>query len=83
MQIVLKFDKNMDETRESSEETRVKTREKLLEIIKKKPSATTPEIAESLGLTIKGVAWNLKKLSLEGLIERVGAAKGGHWKLSV
>jgi len=77
----LKFDKDMSDAKGTREKAREKTREKLLEIIKETPSATTQDIAGSLGLTAKGVEWNLKKLKSEGLIERVGADKGGHWKV--
>jgi len=38
-------------------------------------------LAGFLGLSAKGIEWNLKKLKSEGLIERVGADKGDHWKV--
>jgi len=57
----------MSDAKGTSEKVREKTREKLLEIIKEMPSATTQEIAGSLGLTAKGVEWNLKKTQIRGI----------------
>ena len=33
------------------------------------------------GLTRRGVEWNLRKIKSEGIIKRVGPAKGGHWEV--
>jgi len=30
---------------------------------------------------VDGVFWNIKQLKEKGLIERVGADKGGYWKI--
>lgn len=43
------------------------------------PAISTAELAEIIGLTMKGVEWNLRKLKAEGVLKRVGPAKGGHW----
>ncbi len=32
-------------------------------------------------LTVKGVEWNLKKLTESKRLRRVGPAKGGHWEV--
>ena len=64
---------------ETVEKTRVKTREKILRILKKRPEITIKELAEEIGLSSKGVEWNIRKLKEEGVLERVGPAKGGRW----
>ena len=66
--------------RKTREKTVEKTREKILELIAKNKDITQKDIAEEVGLTIKGVEWNLKKLKEKGLIRRVGSDKGGHWE---
>jgi ATP-dependent DNA helicase RecG len=63
------------------EKIRVKTREKIIDLIKNNPEITTGELAKELGITVKGVEWNIKKLKKEGGIKRVGPAKGGHWEV--
>jgi ATP-dependent DNA helicase RecG len=39
-------------------------------------------MALKTGLSIRGVEYNLNKLKEEGLIKRIGPAKGGHWEVS-
>ncbi len=60
-------------------ETREKTREKLLNAIMENPEITTRELASMLGITTKGVEWQLQQLKKKGIIKRVGPARGGHW----
>jgi ATP-dependent DNA helicase RecG len=68
------------ETREESrEKTGVKTREKILTSIMADPSITTASLARLLDITAKGVEWQMKRLKAEGMIERIGPDKGGHW----
>ena len=61
--------------------TRVKTREKILELIKEYKHITNQELANTLGLSIKGIEWQMKKLKDEKIIKGVGSAKGGHWEI--
>ncbi|MDE0486278.1 MAG: winged helix-turn-helix transcriptional regulator, partial [Nitrospira sp.] len=61
--------------------TREKTREKIMALIAANPSITTAELAKRLGITAKGVEWQIGKLKQKGVLERVGPAKGGHWKV--
>ena len=66
------------ESREKNEESR----EKILDLIKDNVFITQNKIAAATGLSIKGVEKNIKQLKLNGLIERVGANKGGYWKIN-
>jgi ATP-dependent DNA helicase RecG len=63
------------------EKARVKTREKVIDLIKNNPKITTAELAEILEITVKGVEWNLAKLREKGIIKRIGPAKGGCWEV--
>lgn len=60
--------------------TRGKTREKILSLIRQDPTISAAEMAEKLGLTVKGVEWQLAKLKSDGAITRIGAANGGKWE---
>jgi ATP-dependent DNA helicase RecG len=71
------------ETREkSSENGSVKTRVKILKLIQENPEITITQIAEILNLGKKGIEWQLKKLKSEKIIQRIGPARGGHWKIT-
>ena len=58
-----------------------KTREKMLALIKNNPTITADELAEKVGISIKGVEWQLKKLREEGTLKRIGPDKGGSWEV--
>lgn len=53
----------------------------ILDFIREKPAITREEISIQTGLSVRGVEWNLKKLKKDGLLKRVGPAKGGHWEV--
>ncbi len=74
-------DKLSEKTREKSKETREKTREKIVKTIRQNPSITANELSEMLGITVKGVEWQLKQLKSQGVIRRVGADRGGYWEV--
>ena len=69
--------------------TRVKTRvetargtgETILALLAKTPTISAPELAASVGITLKGIEWNLAKLRREHRIRHVGPRKGGHWEV--
>ena len=54
---------------------------KILSIIAHTPQASAREMAEVLGITPRQCERILALLKQKGLIARVGAAKGGHWKI--
>lgn len=74
-------DKLSEKTREKSKETREKTREKIVKAIVQNPSITANELSEMLGITVKGVEWQLKQLKSQGIIRRIGADRGGYWEV--
>ena len=54
---------------------------KILSIIAHTPQASAREMAEVLGITPRQCERILASLKQKELIARVGAAKGGHWKI--
>ena len=66
---------------QAQEKTREKTREKILALIAADSSITTAELANRIGITAKGVEWQIGKLKQKGFLERICPAKGGHWKV--
>ena len=60
---------------------RPKTRKKVIDLIKNNTKITSAELAGILEITVKGIEWNLAKLKEKGIIERIGPAKGGYWKV--
>ena len=42
---------------------------------------TIADLVEETRLSRNGVKWNIDKLKEEGLVRRVGPAKGGHWEV--
>ena len=62
--------------------TTQKTTQKILTVLQATPHASRADIAKQLGdITEDGVKYQLNKMKRDGLIERVGPAKGGHWKI--
>jgi ATP-dependent DNA helicase RecG len=61
--------------------TRVKTRVKILELMRANPSVTRVEIAQHIGITLKGADWQIANLKKDGTIKRIGPDKGGCWEV--
>jgi len=68
-------------TPEMSEKTREKTREKILYNLNETPYITMNELAKIVGISKKGVEWQMAKLKKEGRIKRIGPDKGGYWEV--
>ena len=65
----------------SSGKSSGKTEEQILISLSERPKMTIPELAEALGMTTRGVEKQISKLRQDGLLRRVGPAKGGHWEV--
>ena len=75
-------EKDEEKSREKSEEkSRERNRDRILKMIRKKPTVTTQEMMDSLGLSRAGVEKIVKKLKQERRISRVGPDKGGYWEV--
>ena len=61
--------------------TMVKTTVKILNLIEINSEVTIPQLAQALELSKSAVEWQIKKLKSEKKLERIGADKGGYWKI--
>jgi ATP-dependent DNA helicase RecG len=52
-------------------------------LIKNNLKIAVPEIAETIGLSIKGVEKNIKQLKNEGIISRTSETKSGEWIINI
>ena len=57
------------------------TRKNIVEMIESNPTITLNEIAEQLGKNPRGIDKHIKQLQDQGIIRRIGPAKGGHWEI--
>jgi len=55
---------------------------KILEQMYYNPSISIPQIAKNIGLGTTAVENNIKKLKKKKLLEHIGPAKGGYWKIN-
>ena len=55
------------------------TKEKIIKIMQEEPTASAKTIGKMIEITTRAVEKNIRELKAVGLIERVGAAKGGYW----
>lgn len=70
--------KDREDTREG---TRGETREEILNQIAENPQITMAQLADIVGITPKGIEWQIARLKKDGLLRRIGPTKGGHWEL--
>ena len=52
---------------------------KIMELMRDNPGITAKTIAKEIGIAPRNVQAHIKSLKTMGLVERVGAPKGGHW----
>ncbi len=58
-----------------------KTQQKIIYIIWKNPKVTQTEIAEQLNISTSAVKKSMKEIVNVGILVRIGANKGGYWKV--
>ncbi len=58
-----------------------KTQQKIIDIIWKNPKVTQTEIAEQLNISTSAVKKSMKEIVNVGILVRIGANKGGYWKV--
>ncbi|GAO27655.1 ATP-dependent DNA helicase [Geofilum rubicundum JCM 15548] len=61
--------------------TREKTREKILRLIAEDPKITINELAAKVGISAKGIEYQLQKMRKEKILFRIGPANGGFWEI--
>ena len=68
-------------TEKSSEKGSEKSSEKIVELMKKDPKTSAKEMAAIMNISPRAVEKQISKLKEQGIIERIGPAKGGSWKI--
>jgi ATP-dependent DNA helicase RecG len=71
-------------SREKTTKSRVKIakgREKIVALLSEDGKLSAAALAEKIDISAKAVEKHLANLKADGIIERVGPAKGGYWKV--
>ena len=77
------FEQNKEKSGEKGrEKSREKSGEKILNFMLKQPKITIAELMTELNLTHSAIEKNIQKLKQQGKITRIGADKGGYWKVN-
>ena len=58
-----------------------KSGSRVLDLIRKDPSVTIPEMMQALGMSDSGIRKIIRRLQQQGTLRRVGANKNGHWEI--
>lgn len=73
-----------EESREKTETGREKpqkSREKIVDLLSRDGKLSAVALAKKIGISAKSVEKHLANLKADGIIERIGPAKGGYWKV--
>ena len=79
---MLRWGENCPKSRKKPLKGREKTcsgGEKIIAILSEDGKLSAVALAKRIGISAKAVEKHLARLKTDGLIERVGPAKGGHW----
>lgn len=66
---------------EESREKPLKSREKIVAMLSEDSKLSAAALAEKIGISAKAIEKHLANLKADGIIERIGSAKGGHWRV--
>ena len=58
-----------------------KSREKIVDLLSRDGKLSAVALAKKIGISAKSVEKHLANLKADGIIERIGPAKGGYWKV--
>ena len=73
-----------EESREKTTKGREKpqkSREKIVDLLSEDGKLSAVALAKKIGISAKSVEKHLSNLKADGIIERIGPAKGGYWKV--
>lgn len=73
--------KGLEKGPENVSEKKAKRYEDIMRLISNNASISIPGIAKELDIGIKAVKTDIKELQNYGVIERIGSARGGYWKI--
>ncbi|MBR3492445.1 MAG: Fic family protein [Bacteroidales bacterium] len=71
----------LDEMVKSNQKSNQKSDQKIISAMRDNPVVTIKDLQAITGLSESGVKKIIRQLRADGIIERVGAAKGGHWEV--
>ena len=66
---------------ERSEKSSEKSSEKILILMQNDSTISIKALAETLQMTTRGIEKQIAELKKQGLLMRIGGAKGGHWEV--
>ena len=66
---------------QKSREKTAKSRKKIVALLAQDGKLSAAALAKQIGLSAKTIEKHLAKLKADGIIERIGPAKGGYWKV--
>lgn len=64
-----------------SREKTAKSREKIVALLAEDGTLSAVALAAKIGISAKAIEKHLANLKASGIIERIGPAKGGYWKV--
>ena len=66
---------------EESREKPTKSRDKIVALLSNDGRLSTVDLGKKIGISAKSVEKHLANLKADGIIERIGPAKGGYWRV--
>ena len=73
--------KGVESTGKGLVEGLAESQKQILQLVKDNPYISKKELSEIIGISTTAIDKNIVKLKKEGLLKRVGPAKGGHWEI--
>ena len=73
-------EESMEKTQKGREKP-TKSREKIVALLAENGKLSAAALAEKIGISPKAVEKHLANLKADGIIERIGPAKGGYWRV--
>ena len=71
----------INDVSQAAEQYVQRTEEVFLNALRKNPYISRKELSKLLMISEDGVKYQLKKLKRKGLIEHIGASRGGYWEV--
>lgn len=71
----------IDDVKTPKETSKKTPKEIILSLIESNPKVTVQEMAETMGMNKRNAQKHVNTLVEEGLVQRIGAARGGHWEI--
>jgi ATP-dependent DNA helicase RecG len=76
-----KVEKGVEKLGDGLGEKLGKTRSRIVFLMAKNAKTTIPELAEMIGITTTAIENHIRILKNNGVVKRIGPAKGGYWEV--